>query len=356
MNKPFSNTTVIELASVLAGPSVGMFFAELGAKVIKVENKKQGGDITRQWKIKEEKKESSISAYYSSVNWGKESLFLNLDDNQDKEKLDALILDADVVIVNFKPGDALKWDLDYESLKQRNNKLIYAEISGFPKSKRIAYDIVLQAESGFLAMNGEPKRNPVKLPVAFIDLFAAHQLKEGILLAMLAQQKDLKPKKISVNLYESALASLANQASNYLMTGNIPQALGSLHPNIAPYGEIFTCKDGQKIVLAIGSDKQFQQFCKIINAENIIGDFKFSSNLLRVKNRKLLAQLIKEKIKHYEGVQLSSLLQEHDVPAGLINDLETVFKDIKAKSRVLKEQKEGIEIQTVNSVAFTIKD
>ena len=199
------NLKVLELASVLAGPSVGMFFAELGAEVVKIESKKSGGDVTRSWKLPEESHKSTISAYYSSVNWNKEVVFLDYLNGDDRNTLEKFISRSDIIIVNFKAGDAEKFNLTFESILQVNSKIIYASINGYGEGNtRSAFDVVLQAETGFLSMTGTESSGPVKMPVALIDLLAAHQLKEGILVA-LAENKI--PSKVSVSLYDTAIAS-----------------------------------------------------------------------------------------------------------------------------------------------------
>ena len=197
MSAIFKNLKVIELANVLAGPAVGMFFAELGADVIKIENKTTNGDVTRSWKLTTENPNQKGSAYFASVNWNKKSLFLDLKDAFDKTKVLELIKDADIVIANYKKGDAEKLGMDYESLKKTNPKLIYAHISGFGEdSSRIAFDIVLQAETGFMFMNGTSESGPIKMPVALIDILAAHQLKEGVLVALIKRMQTNEGSKV----------------------------------------------------------------------------------------------------------------------------------------------------------------
>src|SRR6201993_899976 len=280
---------VVELASVLAGPSAGLFFAELGAEVIKIENKKTGGDVTRSWKLPEEDKNSTLSAYFLSVNFLKKHLFLDLNLEKDYKKCILQIKNADVIIVNYKRGDDKKLKLDYVTLKKINPTLIYAGINGFSETdERVAYDLILQAESGFMSMNGTKESGPLKMPVAMIDLLAAHHLKEAILLAILKKQKTKKGSCVSVSLFDVAVASLANQATNWLVAKHIPQPTGSLHPNIAPYGEIFKTKDNHTVTFAIGSDGQFAQLCKSLQISKISGDKNYVSNQLRVINRKKL--------------------------------------------------------------------
>ncbi|MCB0803208.1 MAG: CoA transferase [Flavobacteriales bacterium] len=350
----FKGLKVIELASVLAGPAVGMFFAELGAEVLKVENKTSRGDITRSWKLASEDKSHPFSAYYSSVNFGKKSIFWNLKNPEDYEQLLLQLKTADIVICNFRPGDAKKFQLDFESVKAINPTVIYGEITGFGKVNRLAYDIVLQAEAGYISMNGEQKNREVKLPVAFIDLFAAHQLKEGILIAMLQKAKKDTAYCISVSLFDAAISALANQATNWLMGNHIAEPLGMLHPNIAPYGERFTCADQKDIVLAIGSDAQFGKLCHVLGLDEIHKDVLFTSNQLRVENRKLLFEKLAPCFLKHKRQELMCLFIDNNVPAGAIRNMQEVFELENAKKQIISEQKEGKKLTSIKGNVFTI--
>lgn len=352
--RPFKNLRIIELASVLAGPSVGLFFAELGATVTKIENKKTGGDITRSWKLASEDTDHPYSAYYSSVNWGKESWFVDLKDDSDLNKTLKEIERADVVIANFKPGDAAKLGLDFESLKKLNTKLIYGEITGFGKVNRTAYDVVLQAESGFLSMSGTTDGELCKMPVALIDVLAAHHLKEGLLLALLEFQKTPKAIKVSVSLLDAALASLANQATNWLMGQHIAQPMGTLHPNIAPYGELFTCKDGKQIVLAIGSNGQFKNLCEALNCQSLIEDNRFRDNQKRVQNRIELEKYLSKAISVFNRDPIMHLMIEKKVPAGAVRNMKEVFEMPEAQKQLVISEKEGRRMTSVKGNAFEI--
>jgi len=328
MNLFFKDLKIVELANVLAGPAVGLFFAELGAEVIKIENKLSGGDVTRSWKLAKENIDSKISAYYASVNWNKRSLMIDLNDRSEIEKVYQLIRNADVVICNYKFGDDQKLGMDYNSIKEINPGIIYGQITGFGNdSKRTAYDLVLQAETGFMYMNGTKNSGPVKMPVALIDVLAAHHLKEAILIALIKKLKTGQGSKVSVSLYDSAISSLANQASNWLMTGENPEPIGSLHPNIAPYGEMLTTSDNKTIVLAIGNNKQFELLCKILNCNSLINDPKFINNTQRVKNRKELYELLKPSFLQSKASVLMEKFIKNDVPAGQIKSVKEVFED-----------------------------
>lgn len=350
--KVFEHLKVVELASVLAGPSVGMFFAELGAEVTKVENKITNGDVTRSWKLASEDQNHPFSAYYSSVNYGKKSIFLDLKNNNDYEQVAALIAEADVVITNFKFGDATNLKLDYNTLKALNPNIIYGEITGFGDENRIAYDVVLQAETGFISMNGTLAGEICKLPVAFIDLFAAHQLKEGILIALLKQTKTKEAIKVSVSLFDAALAALANQATNWFVAGKVAQPMGTLHPNIAPYGELFSTQDFKKLVLAVGSNSQFVKLCNVLKLDNLTKDLRFVNNSDRVKNRIQLAELLQVEFLKYEREQIIERLITANVPVGAVRSINEVFELSKAEKQILTETKESANLRTVSGNAF----
>lgn len=354
-SKIFSGLRVVEFASVLAGPAVGMFFAELGAEVIKIENKTTGGDVTRGWKLPSEDPDSPVSAYWSCVNWGKTNLFLDLNDPGDLRIALEQVRQADVVISNFKPSFARKMGVDAESLRAHNRKLIYAHIHSFadPEDESPAFDVVMQAEAGFLYMTGEPCRQPVKMPVALIDILAAHQLKEAILIALLRRERTEEGAVVSTSLMESALASLANQATNWLMAGQIPQRMGSQHPNIAPYGDIFTCADGQMILLAVGTERQFRQLCVVLNLKNLLDIPDFQTNTARVANRQRLNDLLAEAIRKTTLEKLMTLFKNAGIPAAGIRDMKSVCEMPEAKAMILNETtKDGTVTKRIRTVAF----
>ena len=253
--RPFADLVVVELASVLAGPSVGQFFAELGATVLKVENPATGGDVTRRWKLPSEPADDDRSAYFAAANWGKQSLALDLTTPDGQRVLHDLARRADVIVASYKPGDAERLGADAATLCARNPRLIYAHIVGYPPgspdSERAGYDAVIQAESGFTFMNGAADGPPVKMPVALIDVLAAHQLKEAVLVRLWERERTGRGGSVTVSLFESAVAALVNQATNWLTAGHAPQRLGSEHPNIAPYGTLFPTADGHTVVLAV---------------------------------------------------------------------------------------------------------
>lgn len=351
----FESLKIVELASVLAGPLVGSFFAELGAKVTKVENKTTGGDVTRKWKLPIEAKNTKVSAYYAAANYGKKVILLDFTDSKDYQKALKFIEEADIVIANFKQGDAQKLNLDYKTLSKINTTLIYAELSGFGDDDlRPAFDVVLQAEAGYMFMNGEKNAKPLKMPVALMDILAAHQLKEGILCALIQKMQTGKGSKVNVSLYDAALSALANQATNWLMAGEIPQAIGSQHPNIAPYGDLFQTIDKKWIVLAIGSEKQFQDFIKLLGINHLLEDERFKNNQERVVNREILNEYLEEAISKKQSADLAKNFNSENIPFGLVKNMQEVFLDPKAQAMIIKDIIKKSPAKRVKNVGFSI--
>jgi crotonobetainyl-CoA:carnitine CoA-transferase CaiB-like acyl-CoA transferase len=282
-------------------------------------------------------------------------IFADLRDVKEKAEVLALIAKADVVISNYRPASARKMGFDAESLRMLNPSLIFAELTGYgADDPRPAFDVVLQAEAGFLYMNGESDGQSVKMPVALIDILAAHQLKEGILIALLNRFKTGKGAFVTTSLLESAISSLANQATNWLMVNHIPQKMGTMHPNIAPYGDIFICADKKPLILAVGTEKQFTSLCEVLNVKYLSKNERFSTNAERVKNRvELKSILLPIFAKEERDFWLRKLYKE-SVPVGSIRNMQEVFADEKAQRMILEEMQEGILTRRVKTVAFTM--
>lgn len=352
----FKKIRVIDASSVLAGPSVGMFFAELGAEVVKIEHPTIG-DVTRNWKLPSEDKNTNVSAYFSSVNYKKNYIRLDYTNETDYQKFIDLISNADVLITNFKKGDARKFNLTDEILSQINPKLIHGKISGFGQtSDRVAYDLIIQAESGFMSMNGTPESGPVKMPVALVDVLTAHQLKEGILIALINRLANGKGSRVEVSLYDAAVASLINQATNYLNVGHVAQRIGSLHPNIAPYGELFQTKDKAYITFAIGSNTHFTKLCDFLGLQQLQADQRFADNQNRVKNRQILKEVLQEKIAQINCSELMGAMQQAFVPIGKIKQLDEVLDDASNQHLIVEDTIEGVLTKRVKSVVFQLKE
>ncbi|MCZ6887043.1 MAG: CaiB/BaiF CoA-transferase family protein [Gammaproteobacteria bacterium] len=323
---------VLELANILAGPMIGQFCAELGADVIKVEQP-GSGDPTRGWRLAAESPDNDVSAYFSSANWGKRSIALNMVD--DHETVIALIRRADVVIVGYKPGDEVKFGVDYPTVAVINPALIYLQLTAYgTEDPRPGFDAVIQAESGFTFLNGETDGGPVKMPVALVDLLAAHQLKQGLLLALLERERSGKGGYVATSLLAAATASLANQATNFLVAGNVPQRMGSEHPNIVPYGTIFETGDGTSLVVAVGTERQYRTFLRLIEREELADDARFATNQARVVNREALNALLRERLLAMDGAALAESMRREKVPVGFVNDMRSVFEQPESRKQL----------------------
>jgi crotonobetainyl-CoA:carnitine CoA-transferase CaiB-like acyl-CoA transferase len=318
---------VLELASVLAGPGVGQFFAELGARVIKVENVKTNGDVTRGWKSRHEDTDDR-SAYFCAVNWGKQSIALDLTTDEGVDIVHRLAAQSDIVISSFKPGDAEKLHVDYPKLSRNHPELIYGQITGYGShDPRVGYDAIIQAEAGFMYLNGEPGGKSLKMPVALVDILAGHHLKEGLLLALLERATTKRGKLVAVSLIQAAAASLANQATNYLVGGFSPDKEGSAHPNIAPYGDVYLSADQKEVLLAVGTDRQFEVLCNVLDIAELTKDDRFRTNPSRVAHRSILQELISRAISSQAGKTLVEKLTEQKVPAALVQNIPEALSD-----------------------------
>ena len=326
MLKAFSELQVLELATVLAGPAVGQFLAELGADVWKIEP--PTGDVTRSWRTQNEAPDKDPASYFSSVNWGKRNICLDLKNEEERKQLFRALEQTDVLIVNYRPGADARLGLSYKQLKMQFPALIYASISGYGSSSdRAGYDAVIQAESGFMYLNREPDGKPQKMPVALMDLLAAHQLKQAILWALYQRGIDGKGRAVSVSLIEAGVSALANQASAYLFSGEEPQPMGSEHPTVYPYGTLFGTSDGVQLLLAIGSDRQFSAFCTRLGVPELAADDRFATNTARVRNRRELHQHLQTAIQTQDSVSLLDWCHAHAVPAGRVRCISEALND-----------------------------
>ncbi len=355
---PLEGLKVLELANVLAGPSVGMFFAELGATVVKVENITTEGDVTRKWKLASEDPDTDISGYFSCVNWGKSSFAVDLRKEEGLEIVYKLAAECDIVLVSYKPGDAEKLRVDYPTLKKYNQSLIYSHITGYGlENTRAGFDAIIQAESGFTYMNGNPGGPPTKMPVALMDVLAAHHLKEAILLALLYRERTGKGQYIEASLFKAGVSSLANQATNWLVGNKIPERIGSDHPNIVPYGTIFKTADDKEIVLAAGTDKQFKELISLLGKPELAEDERFAKNQNRVINKKEILSILQELISEYRRDEILKLFEQKRIPAGGVFNMKEVFEVPESKGMVLQgTYSENKKIEGVRSIAFTTTD
>jgi len=339
----------------LAGPLCGSFFAELGAQVIKIENKTTGGDVTRTWKVAGESPANQLGSYYAAANFGKTVWMLNLNDTADYQKLKNAIAKADIILSNYKPSTANKYKLTYQNVKQLKQDIIYAQLFGFGETdNRGAYDAVLQAEAGLMFMNGTAETMPVKIPFAIVDVLSNHQMREAILVALFQKVQTGNGAHLKISMLKAAVSALINQASNYLMNGNIPEKIGSAHPSIAPYGDTFVTKDDQYIVLAVGTNKQFTALCNLMEIPEIVKDVQFRTNPNRVTNRDKLNRILHKKIITYNADELMKNFIKNEVPAGFIKNMQQVFEHPLAQSMIKESLIEQMPAKSVSTIAFTL--
>ncbi len=322
--RPFDGLKVLELASVLAGPLAGSFLAEGGATVLKVEHPELG-DVTRSWRSEGEPTDDPNSAYFAAANTFKKAIKIDLASEDGRQWLEKELSTCDVLLQNFKESDLNKFNLNPEELAKKFPNVIHIRLVGFAESpERLAYDVVMQAETGFMHMNGTPENGGVKIPVAMIDILASHQMRSAVTTGLYARERGATGWYAQVSLELSGIAALVNQATNYLMNDSVPQPRGSTHPNIAPYGEQLKFEDGN-LVLAIGSDAQFMSLCEVLGKPELGRDSRYLTNHDRVIHR---IQLISDLQKLVTGNQRESLLRQfHEarVPAGAVRTLDEVF-------------------------------
>ena len=298
---------------------MGFFLAELGADVVKVENPSQGGDATRGWKLAGEAAEDGRCAYFCSVNWGKRSLALDLKQPEQLQTLHRMLPKTDILLANFRPGQAEKLGLPWPHPHTLYPRLITGWVTGYgPDSARPGFDVLVQAEAGYMASNGPSGGPACWLPVAFIDVLTAHQLKEGLLVALLERERSGRGKVVEVSLWRTALASLLNQATNFLMTGVEARPSGTEHPNLFPYGTLLDCQDGQLLV-AVGTDKQFASLCQSLGQPDLAQ--LYTQNATRVSRRNELRERLQAAAAERISAELLSDLQRTGVPAGRLQSV-----------------------------------
>lgn len=343
MDHPHAGLRVVELARILAGPWIGQTLADLGADVIKVESPE--GDDTRRWGPPfVEHGGETTAAYFHACNRGKRSVVADFRKDEDLAFVHRLIATADVVIENFKFGGLARFGLDYESLKEAHPRLVYCSITGFghtgPYRERAGYDFLVQGMSGIMDLTGDPRGEPQKIGVAFADIFTGLYGVVAIQAALAQRERTGLGQQIDMSLLDSMTGVLANQAMNYLVTGEAPHRLGNAHPNIAPY-QTLPVRDGH-VILAVGNDGQFARFCAIIGEKDLAADPRFATNAARVAHRGELTERMTARTLGWTRDALLAALESEGVPAGPINTVADVFSDPQVIARGMRIEPDGI--------------
>jgi crotonobetainyl-CoA:carnitine CoA-transferase CaiB-like acyl-CoA transferase len=329
---PLVGLKVVELARILAGPWAGQILADLGAEVVKVESPE--GDDTRRWgpPFVENADGSKDAAYFHATNRGKRSVVANFRTEEGRARVLELVRDADVLIENFKLGGLAKFGLDYESLRKVNPRLVYCSITGFghtgPYAPRPGYDFIIQGMSGIMDLSGEPEGPPTKIGVAYADIMTGLYAVIAVQAALHQREKTGLGQHIDMALMDVMVGTLANQAMNYLVSGESPHRIGMSHPNIMPY-DGFETADGW-IILAVGNDTQFQRLAVLIDLpENPM----WATNAGRVADRAALKQAIAAQVRDWERDALLADLEEQGIPAGPINTVAQALTDPQVAAR-----------------------
>ena len=342
MAGPLTGYRVLDMSRVLAGPWAGQLLADLGADVIKVERPKVGDD-TRHWGppyLKDTAgNDTEDAAYFFSANRGKRSLTVDITQPEGQDIIRKLAAKVDVLIENYKVGGLAKYGLDYSSLEKVNPKLVYCSITGFgqtgPYAQRPGYDFLIQGMAGLMSVTGEPDSQhgggPTKVGVAVTDIFTGLYAANAIQGALLERHHSGMGQYIDLALLDVQAAVMANQASNYLIGGQVPGRLGNAHPNIVPY-QAFATADSH-IIITVGNDQQFMRFCQVIEQPQWVDDQRYATNTARVNNRVTLCGQITKYLKQQTSQYWLSKFEDHAVPCGPINTIDQVFKDPQVQSR-----------------------
>ncbi len=359
-----SHIRVLDLSRVLAGPWCSQNLADLGAEVIKVERPGIGDD-TRHWGppfVKDAQgQDTAESTYFVCINRNKRSITVNLSKPEGQEIIRQLVLESDVLIENYKVGDLAKYGLDYASLRQIKPNLIYCSITGFgqtgPYAHRPGYDYIVQGMGGFMSVTGEadgfPGGSPQKAGVAIADLFTGMYASSAILAAVIHRDRTGEGQMIDIALLDTQVAMMANVASAYLSTDEVPRRWGNTSPIVVPY-QTFPTSDGWMIV-AVGNDSQFRHFVKVGGEEHLADNPRFSENPLRVQHRAELVPLLEAMTRKKTKAQWISLLDEIGVPCGPINNMKEVFANEQVQARKLAISVPHDTAGTIKLVASPIR-
>jgi len=338
--KALDGIRVVDLSRILAGPWCAQNLADLGAEVIKIE-KPGSGDDTRGWgpPYMEGPDGQSMSAYFMCCNRGKQSVCLDFKTDAGRAQLLGLIRDADVLVENYRAGTLKRYQLDYESLRAVNPRLVYASITGYgqtgPKAHRPGYDYIFQGLGGLMSYTGHadgaPGAGPLRTGVAVVDITTGMYATSAILAALFQRERTGEGAWLDLALLDVAVAMNANQAANYLVSGESPARSGNAHPNLAPY-EVFRAADGY-FILAVGNDTQFAKLCDFCGRPDLAADARYATNSGRIGNLASLRETLAEILARHPRKYWTDALDALGISWGAINTLAEVFEDEQVRHR-----------------------
>jgi len=330
---PLAGVTVVDLTRVLSGPYCTMMLADMGARVIKIEQPGRGDD-TRAWGPPFQNGESS---YFMSINRNKESVTLNLKHPDGRRLLEALIARADVLVENFRPGTLDRMQLGYTDLARRFPQLVYCSVSGFgrtgPRRFEPGYDAVMQGEGGLMSITGAADGPPYRLGVAIADIVSGMFAAYGVAMALLARHRTGRGQLVDVGMLDAVAALLTYQAAIAFATGEAPKRMGNRHPTIVPY-ETFPAADGD-LVVAVGNDQLFQKFCAVLELPSLATDARFATNRRRVEAQDELRPILMERLRTRPCQIWITGLKAAGVPCGAVRDLNQVLSDPQILERAM---------------------
>jgi crotonobetainyl-CoA:carnitine CoA-transferase CaiB-like acyl-CoA transferase len=337
MDFPLEGVRVLDLSRVFAGPMCGMVLADFGAEVIKVEHPERGDD-TRDWGMRIGKTETT---YYNAMNRNKRSVTVDLQSPEGLKIIHELLPQCDVVIHNFKTGGAEKLGLGYEQLKALKPGLVYCAIAGYnsagSEAKRPGYDLVIQGESGLMAINGEAQQPPLKFGVAVVDLMTGMYAAQAVLAALFRRERTGKGRLIEMALYDCGISVTGYYGLDAMQLGHDPKRYGNSHPSIVPYG-MFEAADGP-LIIAVGNNQQFERFCnQVLMRPDILQDAQFASNVERAKNRSALLPLLVELIRGLPRDLLIERMAVHGIPCGKVAGLHEALTSERTREGGLMQE------------------
>ncbi|MBL8304995.1 MAG: CoA transferase [Ideonella sp.] len=344
---PLSHVKVLDLSRILAAPWAGQVLADLGAEVIKVE-RPGAGDDTRSWGppfLKDaEGRDTREAGYYLAVNRGKRSITVCLDKPEGQRIVRELAMRSDIVLENYKAGTLARYGLDESSLRRLNPRLIYCSVTGFgqtgPRRDQPAYDFLIQAMGGLMSVTGErddrPGGGPQKVGIPIVDLMTGMYAAVSVLAALARRNETGVGDHIDIGMLDVQVATLSNQAMNYLVSGKLPQRNGNAHPNIQPQ-DVYACADGE-VILVVGNDGQFAKLCEVFGHAEWVTDERFATNAQRVRHIGVLSALLREQFQAWKRTPLIAALDAAGVPCGPINNVAEVFDDPQVQARGMVRQ------------------
>ena len=362
MKGPLDGIKVFDLTRVLAGPHCTQILGDLGAEVIKVERPGSGDDtrgFAPPYQSDDKGEQTSESAYYTGANRNKRSITINLSTPEGQALAKKLMADCDILVENFKTGTLERYGLGYDQLKSEFPRLIYCSVTGFgqtgPYAARPGYDGLIQAMGGVMSLTGVPDGEPMKVAVPICDLMAGMYATVGILAAVRHQSETGEGQFIDIGMLDTHIGWLANQGMNYLATGENPDRIGNMHPNILPY-QVMPTADGY-IVLSVGNDPTFERFCKLAECEELLEDERFQTNAARVSNRDFVTKTLNEITTKKSSEWWLTELEKEKIGCGPINNLDQVFADphVKARDMVVEMDHPTMGNKPIKLIANPIK-